>query len=158
MKRTLFSVVACLCLVSGLRAEAPSDPSLLLWMPFDEGAGLLAMDQSSHGLEADLFNVQWAVGSFGTAVRFGGTNATIHLPPVPGLNGAKRFTFSVWATWDDTAPRQYPNLLTSRTWSPGGLMFHVSGRTCSFRIGRPGQRASVPGNTWSEASASLLTA
>lgn len=158
MKQILFSVLCFVCLLGGLRAECSADPSLLLWLPFDEAAGMMAIDRSPNDLEADLSNVQWATGEFGTAVRFGGTNAFINLPPVPGLNGATQFTFSVWATWDDPAPRRYPNLLTSTTWSPGGLMFFVMDDHCSFRMGRPGERASIPGNKWSETSVGLLSA
>jgi hypothetical protein len=135
---------------------APADPSLVLNLPFDEGSGPLAVDCSPNGLEADLSNVQWAKGAFGTAVRFGGTNAFIDLPSVPGLNGATQFTFSVWATWEDPSPRRYPNLLTSQNWSPGGLMLFVSDNACSFRLGRPGERAGVPGSKWTETGASLL--
>ncbi|MEI7948094.1 MAG: LamG domain-containing protein, partial [bacterium] len=134
----------------------PADPSLVLNLPFEEGSGPLAVDCSPNGLEADLSNVQWATGAFGTALHFGGTNAFIDLPAVPGLNGATQFTLSVWATWEDLSPRRYPNLLTSQTWSPGGLMLFVSDNTCSFRLGRPGERAGVPGNKWTETGASLL--
>lgn len=143
-------------IVISLRA-APADPSLVLNLPFDEGSGPLAVDRSPNALEADLSNVQWAKGAFGTAAHFGGTNAFIDLPAVPGLNGAKQFTLSVWATWEDPSLRRYPNLLTSQTWSPGGLMLFVTDSSCSFRLGRPGERAGVPGSKWTETGASLLT-
>jgi len=128
---------------------APSDKDLLLWLPFDEGGGDVAADRSPNGLEADLSNVQWANGTFGTAAHFGGTNAFVDIPAVPGFNGATQFTLSVWATWDGSAAR-YPNLLTTHTWSPGGLMLFVSDNACSFRMGKPG-----PG--WSEVGAGLLS-
>jgi len=152
--RASFLVAAILAFAG--HAASPVDPSLLLCLPFDEGRGTLAADRSANGLEADLSNVQWASGLFGTAVRFGGTNAFIDLPPVPGLNGATQFTLSVWATWEAPAPRRYPNLLTSQTWSPGGLMLFVTDNSCSFRIGRPGERAGVPGNKWTEGGVPLL--
>jgi hypothetical protein len=134
----------------------PVGASLLLNLPFDEGSGPLAVDCSPNALEADLSNVQWAKGAFGTAVYFGGTNAFIDLPAVPGLNGATQFTLAVWATWEDPTLRRYPNLLISQNWSPGGLMLFVADNACSFRLGRPGERAGEPGNKWSETGASLL--
>lgn len=158
MKRALLFAGVIFGLVVGLRAAAPADPSLLLWLPFDDGSGMLAIDHSSHNLEAELSNVQWASGAFGTAAHFGGTNAFLDIPPVPGLNNATQFTLSVWATWDDPTLRQYPNLLTSTTWSPGGLMLFVRNNTCSFRMGRPGERAGVPGNKWTETGVGLLNA
>ena len=150
---------ALLCSMMGFSqaaAVSANDSSLRLWLPFDEGGGPVAVDRSANALEADLANVQWASGAFGTAVRFGGTNAFVDLPAVPGLNGSTQFTLSVWATWEDSAPRRYPNLLTSRLWSPGGLMFFVTDDTCSFRLGRPGQSASQPGNQWTETGVGLL--
>ncbi len=138
-------------------AAASPDPSLLLHLPFDEGSGTLAIDQSSQALEAELGNVQWATGAFGTAARFGGTNAFVDIPPVPGLNGATQLTLSVWATWEDPAPRRYPNLLSSATWSPGGLLLFVSDNSCSVRLGRPGERAGALNNKWTEGGAGLLT-
>ena len=137
---------------------APADPSLLLWLPFDEGSGTLATDRSSNVIEAELSNIQWASGTFGTAARFGGTNAFVDLPSVPGLNGATQFTLSVWATWEDPSPRRYPNLLTSQNWSPGGFMLFVTDNSCSFRLGRPGERAGLPGSKWTESGAGLLNA
>jgi hypothetical protein len=155
MRHAVLAVLLFLSLFSSAHAQPATDPSLLLWLPLDEGAGALATDRSPAGLEAELSNVQWAKGSFGTAARFGGTNAFIDLPPVPGLSGATQFTLSVWAAWEGPAAR-YPNLLMTRTWSPGGLMLFVSDSTCSFRLGKPGQRAGEAGNSWNETSAGLL--
>lgn len=158
MKRILVSALMCFCLVTTLRAATRVDPSLLLWLPLDEGDGSFAADRSPNGLEAELSGIRWATGTFGTAAFFGGTNTFIDLPPVPGLNGATQFTFSAWVTWEESSRRRYPNLLTSQTWSPGGLMLFVSDDTCSFRLGRPGQHAGRPGNIWTETSVPVLTA
>lgn len=144
----LLGLLASLC-----GAPAP-ESSPLLRLPLDEGSGILAIDRSPNRLEAELVNVQWAKGAFGTAAHFGGTNGFIDLPPVPSLNGATQCTLSVWATWEGTG--RYPNLLTTHTWSPGGLMFFVSDNTCSFRMGRPGHRAGAPGNAWTETGVPLL--
>jgi len=148
MRRTVLASLFLFGLFSSLRAETPTDPALLLCLPFNEGTGTFTADRSPNALEADLSNVQWATGTFGTAVRFGGTNAFIEIPPVPGFTGATQFTLSVWAAWDGPATR-YPNLLTTHTWCPGGLMLFVSDSACSFRMGRPG-------STWSEVGANLL--
>ncbi len=146
MRHILFCSFLIFSLFTAREALSATESSPLLWLPFDEGAGNIAADCSPSALEADLSNVQWARGNFGTAARFGGTNAFIDIPPVPGLNGATQFTLSVWAAWEGPATR-YPNLLTTHTWSPGGLMLFVSDNTCSFRMGRPGQRAGAPGNS-----------
>jgi len=155
MRGCFVVTLVCAWLAGWGRAAAPADPSLLLWMPFDEGRGAFAADRSDNLLEADLSQLRWATGTFGTALHFSGTNAFAELPPVPGLNGATQFTLSVWATWEDPAPRRYPNLLTSHTWSPGGLMLFVSDTACSFRLGRPGARAGGAGPQWTETGAHL---
>ncbi|HRU19772.1 MAG TPA: hypothetical protein P5125_05385 [Kiritimatiellia bacterium] len=136
---------------------APLASDLLLWLPCDEGGGAFTEDRSPNRLEAELSGVQWVTGSFGTALRFNGTNALAELPPVPGLNGAERFTLALWAVWEDPAPRRYPCLLSSHTWSPGGMLLFVSDQTCSFRLGRPGHRAGTPGHAWNESSVNLLS-
>lgn len=141
-------------MLATLHAAPLVDPTLMLWLPLDEGAGTLTADQSPNHLEAELPNVQWAKGVFGTAARFGGTNAAINLPPISTLNGATQFTLSVWATWEGTG--RYPNLFTSHNWSPGGLMLFVNDDTCAFRMGRPDHRAGVPGHAWTETSVPLL--
>ncbi len=155
LKRTLLTALMFLGLLTSLGGAPAADPSLLLWLPLDEGAGTLAADRSVNKLEAEMTNVQWAKGAFGTAVRFGGTDAFIELPPVPSLNGATQCTISVWAAWEGTG--RYPNLLTTNTWSPGGLMLFVSDDSCSFRMGRPGHRAGAPGNAWTETGVGLLS-
>jgi hypothetical protein len=153
--RQIIRIYFFFSLFCSLQAATPADPALLLSLPLDEAAGPFAADRSPSALEADLSNVQWATGPFGTAARFGGTNAFIDLPPVPGLSGATQCTLSVWAAWEGPAAH-YPNLLTTRTWSPGGLMLFVSDNTCSFRMGRPGERAGAPGSKWSEVGVPLL--
>ncbi len=154
MKKTLSATLALLALLSSLAGAATPDPTLLLWLPLDEGAGTLAADRSANGLEGELNNVQWAEGAFGTAAYWGGTNAFIELPPIPSLNGATQFTLALWTTWEGTG--RYPNLITTHTWSPGGLMCFVSDNACSFRLGRPEHRAGAPGGAWTETGVSLL--
>ncbi len=154
MNQRLLTPLFVLTLLTPLCAAPAVDSSLLLWLPLDEGADTLAVDRSPNRLEAELVNVQWAKGAFGTAAHFGGTNAFIDLPAVPSLNGTTQCTISVWATWEATG--RYPNLLTTHTWSPGGLMLFVSDNACSFRLGRPGHRAGAPGNEWTETGVPFL--
>lgn len=145
---------ACLAMATMASLRAEPDPSLLLWLPLDEGAGTLVADRSANQLEAEATNIRWATGAFGTAARFDGTNSFIDVPAVPSLDGATQFSISVWATWEGTG--RYPNLLTTENWSPGGLMLFVRDDTCSFRLGRPGHRADKPGDAWTETGVPLL--
>ena len=139
----------------GFAFAVEPDPALRLWLPLDEGVGAVTADQSPSRIEGELNGARWAKGAFGTAAHFGGAEASIELPPVPGLDGAKQFTLSLWATWEGTG--RYPNLVTTRNWSPGGLMLFVRDDTLSFRMGMPGQIAGASGSTWSETSVPLLS-
>ena len=154
MKRACLTTLLCLAMLSQWSAAAAPDPALRLWLPLDEGAGTLATDRSASQLEAELTNVQWAKGDFGTAAYFTGDQAFADLPPVPDLNGAQQCTISLWTVWEGTG--RYPNLLTTRTWSPGGLMLFVNNDACAFRLGRPDQRAGASGSSWTETSVPLL--
>ncbi len=154
MKNSLLAALFFCAFTIMIVGAQPADPSLILWLPLDEASGTLAGDRSASAVDGEMVNVQWVKGVFGTAALFGGTNAFIDIPAVPAFNGATQFTLSIWATWEDTG--RYPNLLTSHTWSPGGIMLFVRDDFCSFRVGKPGQRAGAPGNSWTEGGAAIL--
>ncbi len=156
MKQTVWALLLIGCSVVLQGFAEKGDPTLMLYLPFNEGHGRWSVDPSNP-LDAELSNVRWANGAFGSALHFGGTNAFVELSPLPGFNGATQFTLSVWATWQDPESRRYPNLLTSHNWSPGGLMLFVADQACSVRMGRPGHQANVPGQEWRETGVSLLS-
>jgi hypothetical protein len=131
-----------------------ADPGLLGWWRFDEGTGTYSANEVDAAGEALLHQVSWVKGPFGTALRFTGSDSYVTLPPLPELDGADAMSLAVWVAWEGTG--QYPNILTGGTWSPGGFLIFVSNRTCSFRMGRPGHRHGVAGESWSEVSAPLL--
>ncbi len=150
-------VVACLLIVPFPAGAAdPADPAsgLLGWWRFDEGSGVYAANAVDVRGEAELHNVVWVRGDFGTALKFTGSNSYATLPPLPQLDGSDAMTLSAWVAWEDTG--QYPNILTGGTWSPGGFLIFVNNRVCSFRMGRPGHRHGVAGEAWTEVSAPFL--
>ena len=131
------------------------DPGLLGWWGFDEGADVYSASAVDPVDEAELHNVSWVNGEFGTALRLTGSDSYVTLPSMPKLDGSDEMSLAVWVYWEGTG--QYPNILTGGTWSPGGFLIFVSDRTCSFRMGRPGHRHGVAGEAWREASALLLS-
>lgn len=138
-------------------AKEPNDvPSegLLGWWRFDEGEGLFSANAAAPIDEAELHNVSWVTGEFGSALRFSGSDSFVSLPAIPQLDGSDQMSVAAWVYWEGTG--QYPNILNGGTWSPGGFMFFVSEQSCSFRMGRPGQRHGVAGEQWTETSAPLL--
>lgn len=141
-------------LLHSAATATPATPELL-WLPLNETGAQFVADRSPQQLEGDLANIKWAKTAFGSAPLFCGTNSFIEIPPVPGLDKASHFTIAMWALWDGEATR-YPNLLSTKNWSPGGLMFFVTDNSCSFRLGRPGERAGAPNNAWRETGLPLL--
>jgi hypothetical protein len=124
------------------------------WWLFDEGAGLYSANAVDPGGEAELHNVSWVEGAFGNALRFTGTNSYVTLPSIPELDGSDAMSIATWVYWEGTG--RYPNILTGGSWSPGGFLLFVNQQTCTFRMGRPGHRHGVAGETWRETSAPLL--
>ncbi len=156
--KNLLCVVALagmLTVASTAAAGDAPDPGLLGSWSFDEGAGVYATNAVDPAGEAELHNVSWVQGPFGTALRMTGSDSYATLPPMPKLDGSDEMSLAVWVYWEGTS--QYPNILSGGTWSPGGFLIFVSNRTCSFRMGRPGQRHGVAGEAWTEASAPLLS-
>jgi hypothetical protein len=97
-KRSCVVLLSLLVLGSAGSARAQSDPSLVGWWTFDEGAGDTAMDSSGNGPNIPLVNTTWEQGWSGTAVHFHRT----------GYGRDTAFTFTgnavtlcAWA-WHDT--------------------------------------------------------
>jgi hypothetical protein len=147
-----FSVVV----ISGnhiARSEELADGLLGSWQ-FNEGQGLYSANTASANGEAELHNVAWVRGKFGTAIRLAGKDSFVTLPHISQLDGANEMSIAMWVYWEGTG--KYPNLLTGGTWSPGGFLFFVNQQSCSFRMGRPGHKHGVPGEQWREISAPFL--
>jgi hypothetical protein len=146
--------LAALIAVASTAAGNGRDSDLLGWWSFDEGDGVYSASGIDPVDEAELHNVSWVAGEFGTALRLTGSDSFVTLPSMPQLDGSNQMSLAVWVYWEGTG--QYPNILTGGTWSPGGFLIFVSDRTCSFRMGRPGHRDGVAGGAWAETSAPLL--
>ena len=147
----LLGTVALSTTVSG----NDSDPGLLGWWSFDEGAGAYAASEIDPADEAELHKVSWVKGDFGAALRMTGSDSYVTLPAMPKLDGSDEMSLAVWVYWEGTG--RYPNVLTGGTWSPGGFLIFVRDQSCSFRMGRPGQRHGVAGEGWKEVSAPFLS-
>ena len=150
----IVGMLTWLMLGSAIAQEVSPDRGLLGCWHFDEGAGVYSADSADPTGEAELHNVSWVKGEFGTALRFGGEESYVTLPTIPQLDGSEAMSISAWVYWEGTG--RYPNILTGGTWSPGGFLFFVRDQSCSFRLGRPGQRHGVAGEKWTEVSAPLL--
>lgn len=131
------------------------DSGLLGHWGFEEGEGVFSASTVDPMDDAELHNVRWVKGEFGTAVRLTGSDSYVTLPALPELDGSDEMSVAVWVYWEGTG--QYPNILTGGTWSPGGFLIFVNNQTCSFRMGRPGHRHGAAGEQWAETSAPFFS-
>lgn len=159
MKSTVTSAVLAMAAVLTLAEAAAgadgADSGPIGWWRFDEGAGAWAANAVDPAAEAELHNVSWVRGAFGTALRFSGRESYATLPAPTQLDGADEMSLAVWVYWEGTG--QYPNILSGGTWSPGGFLIFVRDQSCSFRMGRPGHRHGAAREAWAEAAAPLLS-
>lgn len=97
--------ITALC-AAAARADEPA-PGLLGWWRFDEGSGVYSACAVDPAGEAELHNVRWVRGDFGTALRLTGSDSYATLPALPKLDGSGEMTLAVWVYWEGTG--QYPN-------------------------------------------------
>jgi hypothetical protein len=101
--------------VSGIFFGGPAsspgarDPSLLLWLPFDEAKGASAADLSGQGNGGTVRGgAAWADGKSGKALRLDGRDDHVKVPDSGSINGAAgQITLSAWVyrSVDQPGPR-----------------------------------------------------
>ena len=84
MRKLFISLVLSVLIILPVHlGYAADDDSLVLYLPFDEGSGDVAEDQSMYGNDAEIFldNVEWVEGKFGNAVEIIGENVDCMVVP-----------------------------------------------------------------------------
>ena len=71
------------------------DDNVVLYLPFDEGKGDIAQDQSQFGNDGEIRNAKWVEGKYGSALEFNGTNAEVRVPDNDSFN-LTEITVEVW--------------------------------------------------------------
>jgi len=131
---------------------AGTDPSLVGWWKFDEGAGSVANDSSGNGNTGTIFgNPQWVPGKIGGALSFDGVGDYINCGNGASLSVRDGITLAVWV--------KTPGMTT--TWtafiSKGdtGQSFRLGrdnvGTACHFGLNLP----TVSGNPWFSGTTSV---
>ena len=88
-------------------AETVSDPSLILWLSFDELNGNRVMDHSQHGNHGTVAgNRQLVAGRFGNALTFNGVSDWVEIPHHNSLTVDTSVTVMAWI---NTPRSQGPN-------------------------------------------------
>jgi fibronectin type 3 domain-containing protein len=90
------SVLICLALVFAGDARAQTASGLVAAYGFDEGAGTAVNDASGQNHNGVASGTTWAVGKFGNALVFNGTNAQVTVPDAPSLRLTTGMTLEAW--------------------------------------------------------------
>jgi Concanavalin A-like lectin/glucanases superfamily/F5/8 type C domain len=128
-KRSFLVLLTLVVLGAAGAVMAQSDPALVGWWKFDEGAGTTATDSSGNGPDIELVDTTWEAGMIGGAVHFHGA----------GYGSDTSFSFSenaitvcAWV-WHDafmTGVERYvtmgPEAAVLRRNSDGRLHFYVT--------------------------------
>jgi hypothetical protein len=109
----LFSFALWLGLIPTSAAEA-ADPSLVLFLPFNEGAGE-PHDFSVYENEVELVNnPNWIDGKYGKALEFNGTNY-VRIPINETLQLRESFTVEFWVKREDSQPATWNYMVAGGT-------------------------------------------
>ena len=80
-KLFLYAVLLTLVILPARFGYADIDGDMVLYLPFDEGNGNEAKDQSKNGNNAQLDGVDWVDGKYGKAIALEGDGASCGLIP-----------------------------------------------------------------------------
>ncbi|MBM3236363.1 hypothetical protein FJZ31_08700 [Candidatus Poribacteria bacterium] len=71
------------------------DDNVVLYLPFDEGKGQVAKDQSNLGNDGEIRNAKWVEGKYGSALEFNGKDAEVRVPDNKSFD-LTAITLEVW--------------------------------------------------------------
>ena len=76
-------------------ASTPADTSLVLYLPFDEGAGVTANDLSSYDNPGAIVGAAWVPGVSGTALEFD-LGSHVIIPEIPAYDVTDAVSLLAW--------------------------------------------------------------
>jgi hypothetical protein len=102
----VFGFVASLLILAPFSTFADFTEGLVLYLPFDEGAGDAAEDLSGNGHDGVIDGPDWVDGKFGKALKFNGENSGtfVTVESTDDMN-VNEMTFMTWINaehWDGT--------------------------------------------------------
>ena len=118
MSKSRLIIVVALGLLMSLQARAV-DESLVLYLPFDEGAGTTAKDVSSYNNPGTIVgNAAWVPGQKGTALDFvGGSHVTV--PEIPQYDVTAEVSLLAWVK--ATTVPNWSRVIDKSQWQTSGF-------------------------------------
>ena len=98
----LFSLILSMSIA--LAGQTFADKDLILHLPFDQGTGTEAIDESQYGNNGTVENGNWVAGKFGNALEFNGSTSRLEIPSSDSLNPEKELSVAVWFKATDQLP------------------------------------------------------
>lgn len=97
MKRLLTALIVFALLMSTFTVTQAYLGGCVMSLPFNEGTGATAYDETGNGNNGAITNATWTTGQYGAALSFDGTDDYITVSDSSELNPTDALTVAVWA-------------------------------------------------------------
>jgi len=77
-------------------AHADLKDGLVVYLPFDEGQGTTAKDQTANKHDGKITKAEWVQGQFGKALKFNGKDSFVEIEYTDDFNITEGITLSAW--------------------------------------------------------------
>ena len=126
-KYCVLSVMVLLMFISFVKADLTD--GLVLWLPFEEGAGEVVHDLSLNEIKGDIMgDPEWVEGKYDNALRFGGGGDRVEVPWHDAFDITEALTMSLWAARDTMTGRPHYAILNASKNKQGPWGFNAWGK------------------------------
>jgi hypothetical protein len=116
MLRLFFVIIILVTVFCSLSIAA--DKSLVLYLPFDEGDGMVTTDKSDNKNKGDIFgNIKWVNGKNGKCIEFS-SGSYVELKEIPGYDFSEAVTVMAWI--NTTTVTTWARIFDKSQWQDNG--------------------------------------
>ena len=142
MKRMFLASLMVLVISASLgTVNHAADPSLVLYLPSNEGEGDIVADASQYGNHGVIKAGKWTDGKFGKGLEFDMETSDVQIADSDSLDLADAFTLAVWIKGREVQ-EGYTRIIDKTQWPNSGynICINESSRTlqCEFFNGGTG--------------------
>jgi hypothetical protein len=120
------TIMAAAVLLSAHAIDPKTEPSVVLYFSFDEGAGTVAEDLSGNGNTGMIENATWAEGRHGMSLEFNGDDTMVEVAAAASLDLQLGMTTAAWFFKTENLVANQGETLISKK-QGGGYCLEVSG-------------------------------
>ena len=100
----LFSLIFSMSIALAGQTLAAVDEDLILFLPFDQQGGKVAIDKSQYGNNGAIEDGEWVPGKFGNALEFDGITSRLEVPSSDSLNPEEELSIAMWFKASEPLP------------------------------------------------------